>query len=1828
MWSAAPRRTPSIDLFLSQVTPRAIPLLAAMDFKLATSRRPTQAVGYPAQGRGADGDGGGTAGTPPVGVGAIGVTNSQSCEIPLLPASQRSVGRTKGNPHPPPVAGSCPVPNSHVGAPPSGTGPMPNASPPSPGLVLQDRSFWIATWNMCGQIRNQPQKARKLPFAESLLTLENLDLMLLTETHVEDLVPSRASVVLGQAGMKSKAGLALISRSNSSWEALVHDVLVPGYAFITHLLHRQSREKFWFLGVYGDMSNGYSSLKEFLLLLRKKLRGYVAGLDEGTWNGCIAAGDWNFVTYPEDRFPFSESHAKAAPLVSIFKDIASICMMEDCAGNGPSMRQWTCSKMTASGRTFSWIDRIYRPTAGWSCCKPVPITTTWSDHRVVVATLVVLRPQVEKAVPAWRLPSLDLLSKSQTFWLEVLALWCSMTEGPPVMLARWTVFKEGVLEAGIRASRTTKKGSKKDWLRAVKEEIVHPADICNAMRKAAERLHSGPVAQPVWGPVWPEAVPRHGAPPKRAVRTFVSSPVSPWQVPERRPARNPAASASDGAAKNGGIRSRPKGIASLLDERARELKVNVKKKVDRIASRRTSEWFRLSSNNKLDERGSRASVSVEGLRRPAEDVACTDLLGMASVARDYFEELHTPEEMCPDRARSQDQLLWDLRRESSVRADPTDLHSGPFSLAEAAALKRKMPNTAPGPDGIPYGFWKSLVALLDSLQDKQQPPKPFWPVFLNLTDDLRLRGTSRLGFKDANISLFFKKADPTLVSNYRPISSMNTDCKMYINLLNARLAPWAVSKIHEDQKGFIPGRQMKEHTRLASGMAHLCDADDAPRYLVSLDQAKAYDRVDQAWLLKVLAAMGVPGELLRLLGDVIAGCRSRVRVNSGYSSSFVLHRGVRQGDPLSCLLFNFSIEPLAMRLRQVVSGISVYSLPPVRVMLYADDINLFLSTADSIPVVNDCLRNASYAIGSKFNLDKTDVKPVGLHDFRLKCFTDQSMGGHTFPGAFILPPGSPLRILGVWVDSRDSAAPRWSQIDTHVGWIIRQWRIIGASAQNWLVLAKTLLLSRCHFLMDGNGIPAYWRTCISNKIQRFVRGNMSCMAYRTLEAPVEEGSLNCPSLATRQRACDLRFLSELVTGPQSMPWKRWVWKDLTMASFTSDRSKSSGLNPFIQRAHVKPSLLQDRLRQAFLTARDVGLDLSCAAPSHAARSKALAPYHPAVHDVTSRNNRDLRSDMRAQGLRTVGDVFRAVLSTLQPASLRPALRRLKAELSTTAWSPSRTPCAFAPDESVRIWPAMTSTLGCVRVFTRNSLLTTVKQTKAAAEALSRMEIHDDKDSFLANYGGQLTARPYVRTNAPEVRDGSDIVLDRDIHIWTDGSVLDNGLESCTAGAAWTSDLTFHDKVSLCGTQLSNNVAEVAAVVMCLQSWRDAHIVVHTDSSFVLGLVGGSLLAMERDGWGDAPRHFSRDAPTGLLKSLLYLLRDRSGRIAFVKAKAHADDENNNLADFLANEGRLHGRLMDIGRLTVPPGWVDDFPVLCHQPLDYLTKLVVRHQVPAPSSTLQFTRFSDRWTVTLYNLFGVILDPGRYIANVWKINVPQKLRETLWKEMNGTLVLGHRYYGKSDLGRWCKCGVALSLDHILVGCAHYKLGVLQAVLLEHLRRVSPKLPTRSLSLDEWGRSPWYPLLALCRIERNAFRPSKTVRRPNEALSLSRPVREWLIGTYFWHLWRWRMKEIHDSSFSFIPDRFVDTLATALACAPPVPERPDKAPGASAPSRSSPPVSPPAPGTAVTHGTPPPRAPSVPNRRDNILWVLLSQPSAPQFSGRRAAILRTLTDGAYE
>jgi len=789
-------------LSADQVTNGAIPLHSSMDYKLATSRRPAQAVGYPAQGRGADGDGGGTAGTSLAGVVAASVTNNHKCETPHPAVPKRRTVGSNSDPSPSSVSGQTLAPKGAGGKLLNGA----EAEPDDPPIKLTNKPFKLATWNMCGQgTRQDPTSRRKIRFAEQLMVMEDIDILVLTETHTTSLPASCRVQVVEQTGLAAKAGMAVLVRAGAGWEAPHSEVIIPGYAVMVQLSHRVSRESFWILGVYGDVSKGESSLADFYDRLLRRLTTFVRRQAKTHWGGCFAIGDWNFVEYAKDRYP--TAHANRAPtrILESFEKIRDLCAAEDISGAGPAPSLWTYSKMTHHGRAYSRLDRIYRPSLGWSSGVVTPMDTSWSDHRLVLATAFVRHPKIQKAAPARRLPELDLLRKAKKFWPGILELWKSFTEDSPVTLESWAAFKERVLEAGIREVTAMKKAGKKDWLSALKNKTLPPEEIMSTVTKANRQIWAKAPPPARTPHKWLVAIPAYEVAPKPS-RHFIPSPASPWQAPTWKPvgqgARAPATNTTFGKPDGG------RGVATLLQDRVLHFDESSKKKQEEMTRTHSSEWFKQSSNKELDERGSRASVSVEGLRRPTEDLARTDLEGMTAVARDYFFHLHTPEPDGQAREAAQAALLEKVRQQSLLRPDPERdaVEDGPFTREEMKALLSKMPNTAPGPDGITYGFWKELIRMLDRLQDdKKAPPRTFWDAFSELTTDIAARGSSRAGFKNANISLFYKKGDPTLVANYRPISSMNTDCKMYTNLINGRLAPWAMAKLHPDQKGFVPG---------------------------------------------------------------------------------------------------------------------------------------------------------------------------------------------------------------------------------------------------------------------------------------------------------------------------------------------------------------------------------------------------------------------------------------------------------------------------------------------------------------------------------------------------------------------------------------------------------------------------------------------------------------------------------------------------------------------------------------------------------------------------------------------------------------------------------------------------------------------------------------------------------------------------------------------------------------------------------------------------------------------------------------------------------------
>jgi len=584
----------------------------------------------------------GQQGTSLAGVVAASVTNNQNSENPHPAAPRRRAAGSNCDPSPLTTSGQTSAPKRAGGTLLDGA----EAVPDDPPIELTQRTFKIATWNMCGQgTRKEPNDTGKLHFAEQLMTLENIDILVLTETHMTSLPSSRRVQVLEQSGLAARARVAILVKAGMGWDVLHREIVVPGHAIMVHISHCISRESFWILGVYGDISRGQTSLLEFYERLQGRLTAFVRRQARTHWGSCFAAGDWNFVEFARDRFP--TGHADRAPvrLLTSFNGIKDLCGMRDTAGEDPAPSLWLYSKKTHHRTVYSRLDRVYRPSLGWTSDTVTPMDTGRSDHRLIVVTVHLRRPKVEKAVPAPRLPSMEALDKTRKFWPNILQGWTSLLEGGAVSLETWKVFKDLVLATGLTEVKAMKSFRKRDWVGALCNESIPPEKIMDAVTHANRQVWCKR-APPVRSHAkWPAAIPAYEELPKQS-KHFVPSKSSPWRTPVRRGSMSPRGDTD--APLTFVTPTHTKGIAELLQERADLFEKSARDKWERLTRTHASEWFKQSSNKELDERGSRASVSVEGLRRPAEDITRTDLQGMAAVAKDYFYNLHTLEPL--DRA--------------------------------------------------------------------------------------------------------------------------------------------------------------------------------------------------------------------------------------------------------------------------------------------------------------------------------------------------------------------------------------------------------------------------------------------------------------------------------------------------------------------------------------------------------------------------------------------------------------------------------------------------------------------------------------------------------------------------------------------------------------------------------------------------------------------------------------------------------------------------------------------------------------------------------------------------------------------------------------------------------------------------------------------------------------------------------------------------------------------------------------------------------------------------------------------------------------------------
>ena len=173
----------------------------------------------------------------------------------------------------------------------------------------------------------------------------------------------------------------------------------------------------------------------------------------------------------------------------------------------------------------------------------------------------------------------------------------------------------------------------------------------------------------------------------------------------------------------------------------------------------------------------------------------------------------------------------------------------------------------------------------------------------------------------AVITLLPKKGDLQQLKNWRPVSLLCTDYKLLSKALATRLGKVMAEVIHVDQSYCVPGRLITDNVMFILDFLDVSGSLGVETGLISIDQEKAFDRVEHQYLWHTLQVFCFSPGFIAMIQVLYRNIESMLKINGGLSGPFQVQRGVRQGCSLSGMLYSLAIEPLLHNIRNKLSGV-------------------------------------------------------------------------------------------------------------------------------------------------------------------------------------------------------------------------------------------------------------------------------------------------------------------------------------------------------------------------------------------------------------------------------------------------------------------------------------------------------------------------------------------------------------------------------------------------------------------------------------------------------------------------------------------------------------------------------------------------------------------------------------------------------------------------------------------------------------------------------------------------------------------------------------------
>lgn len=368
-----------------------------------------------------------------------------------------------------------------------------------------------------------------------------------------------------------------------------------------------------------------------------------------------------------------------------------------------------------------------------------------------------------------------------------------------------------------------------------------------------------------------------------------------------------------------------------------------------------------------------------------------------------------------------------------------------FTEEEVWMVIKEIPaDRAPGPDGFIGAFYHIA-----------------WPIIKGDTMAALMKlyvGDGR-GFDKLNRAhtvLIPKKPDATEIVDYRPKSLPHSFAKLFAKILASRARPRMSEIVAINQSAFIKVRNIHDNFLLVRHVARKLHARKEKGLFLKLDITKAFDALSWPFLLENLRARGFGHRWIGWISILLQSANTRVVVNGVPGKRFHHAKGLRQGDPVSPLLFVIAMDSLTCVINKasdegVLSSFRGISATQ-RMSLYVDDLALFIrSSTQDLRFVKTAFDIFGEASGLRINYSKSNailIRQNELDKQRVEAMLQCKIGCF------------PCRYLGLQLGINQLTKADWQPLIDQVRNFIPAWQRGFIQRPGRLILVKSVIAAR------------------------------------------------------------------------------------------------------------------------------------------------------------------------------------------------------------------------------------------------------------------------------------------------------------------------------------------------------------------------------------------------------------------------------------------------------------------------------------------------------------------------------------------------------------------------------------------------------------------------------------------------------------------------------------------------------------------------------------------------------------------------------------------------